>query len=90
MVIRTIYTGNSLDVLKTLPDQSVQMCVTSPPILRAARLRNGRADWFGADAAGAKPVFSSEIEEFPIAVCKKHFGDEDTGERGDIHEILAR
>ena len=31
MVIRTIYTGNSLDVLKTLPNQSVQMCVTSPP-----------------------------------------------------------
>ena len=26
-----LYTGNSLDVLKTLPDESVQMCVTSPP-----------------------------------------------------------
>ena len=41
-------------------------------------------------AAGSKPVFSSEIEEYPIAVAKKHFGDEDTGKRGDIHEILAR
>ena len=41
-------------------------------------------------AAGAKPVWASEIEEFPIAVCKKHFGDDDTGERGDIDEILAR
>lgn len=26
-----IYCGNSLDVLRTLPDQSVQCCVTSPP-----------------------------------------------------------
>jgi DNA (cytosine-5)-methyltransferase 1 len=26
--------------------------------------------------AGCKPVFSSEIEEFPIAVTKKHFGEE--------------
>lgn len=32
--------------------------------------------------------WSSEIEEFPIAVCKKHFGDEDTGETGDIREYL--
>lgn len=28
--------------------------------------------------------WSSEIEEFPIAVCKKHFGDEDAGIEGDI------
>lgn len=27
----TIYTGNSLGVLKTLPDESVHCCVTSPP-----------------------------------------------------------
>ena len=26
-----LYTGNSLEILKTLPDESVQMCVTSPP-----------------------------------------------------------
>lgn len=26
--------------------------------------------------AGAKPVWSSEIEEFPMAVTKKHFGEE--------------
>ena len=35
--------------------------------------------------------FTSEIEEFPIAVCKRHFGDEDTGEKGDFYEaILGR
>lgn len=30
----------------------------------------------------------SEIEEFPIAVCKKHFGDEQKNEKGDLGEIL--
>ncbi len=35
-------------------------------------------------------IWTSEIEEFPIAVCKKHFGDEDTGEKGDLAEYLDR
>ena len=26
-----VYEGNSLDVLKTFPDESLDMCVTSPP-----------------------------------------------------------
>ena len=34
--------------------------------------------------------WSSEIEEFCIAVCKKHFGDEETGEQGDYYEIVQR
>ena len=32
--------------------------------------------------------WSSEIEEFPMAVCKRHFGDEDTGEKGDIRNYI--
>ena len=32
--------------------------------------------------------WTSEIEEFPIAVCKKHFGDEDAGIEGDLDEYL--
>lgn len=32
--------------------------------------------------------WASEIEEFPIAVCKKHFGDEDIGLEGDIKDYL--
>lgn len=39
---------------------------------------------------GVEPVFSSEIEEFPIAVMKRHFGDEESGEEGDFYEILQR
>lgn len=37
---------------------------------------------------GCMPLWTSEIEEYPIAVCKKHFGDEETGEIGDIEEYL--
>ena len=37
---------------------------------------------------GCKPVWTSEIEEFPIAVCKYHFGDEDNGTEGDIEKYL--
>lgn len=32
--------------------------------------------------------WSSEIEPFPIAVVKKHFGDEETGEEGDLWKFL--
>jgi DNA (cytosine-5)-methyltransferase 1 len=38
--------------------------------------------------AGAECKWVSEIESFPIAVCKKHFGDEETGEKGDIENYL--
>lgn len=38
--------------------------------------------------AGAMPVWSSEIESFCVAVCKKHFGDEETGEVGDVGKYL--
>ena len=38
--------------------------------------------------SGCEPVWSSEIEDFPIAVAKKHFGDDDTGEKGDIENYL--
>lgn len=37
---------------------------------------------------GIKPLWASEIEAFPIAVCKKHFGDEDAGIDGDVCNYL--
>lgn len=38
---------------------------------------------------GTKSVlWESEIESFPIAVCKKHFGDEDAGIEGDVRNYL--
>ena len=33
-------------------------------------------------------LWESEIEEFPSAVCKRHFGDEETGEKGDFYEFF--
>jgi DNA (cytosine-5)-methyltransferase 1 len=38
--------------------------------------------------AGCEPIWASEIENFPIAVCKKHFGDEETGIIGDVEKYL--
>jgi len=38
--------------------------------------------------AGANPIFASEIEEFPIAVAKQHFGDDNSGEVGDYAKYL--
>lgn len=38
--------------------------------------------------AGAEPVWSSEIEEYPIAVGKKHFGDDEDGARGDYEKYI--
>lgn len=40
--------------------------------------------------AGAEPRWASEIEQFPIAVVKQHFGDEDAGQEGDLWEILQK
>lgn len=37
---------------------------------------------------GALPRWSAEIEEFPIAVLKKRFGDEETGTQGDVNTFL--
>ena len=37
---------------------------------------------------GCAPVWASEIEEFPIQVTRKHFGDEDLCIAGDIKEYL--
>ena len=43
--------------------------------------------WVKCNGTGTV-LWTSEIEEFPIAVAKKHFGDEDKGEEGDIKNFL--
>lgn len=35
-------------------------------------------------------IWQSEIEEFPIAVCKQHFGDEVSDKEGDLWKILSQ
>lgn len=44
--------------------------------------------WVLANGPGTV-LWGSEIEEFPMAVSKKHFGDEDAGIEGDIWQVLA-
>ena len=47
MTLNTIYHGDSLQVLKTLPDESIDCCITSPPYWG---LRDyGTAKWEGGD-----------------------------------------
>lgn len=43
--------------------------------------------WVRCNGTGTV-LWSSEIEEFPIAVMKRHFGDEETGTVGDVKEYL--
>lgn len=38
--------------------------------------------------AGCEPIWASEIESFCVAVTKKHFGDEEIGEQGDVDRYL--
>lgn len=42
------------------------------------------------NAAGGETLWASEIEPYCIAVTKKHFGDEETGEKGDWNEFIHR
>jgi len=37
---------------------------------------------------GIKPQFTCEIEQFPRAVLRKHFGDNKTGQEGDYYKYL--
>ena len=46
--LNKVYIGSSLDVLKTFPDESIDMCITSPPYWG---LRDyGTASWEGGDS----------------------------------------
>ena len=44
----------------------------------------------GDPAKSGETLWASEIEPFCIAVTKKHFGDETTGEKGDWSEFFQR
>jgi DNA (cytosine-5)-methyltransferase 1 len=43
--------------------------------------------WERCNGSGTA-LWTSEIEEFPIAVAKQHFGDEEAGLEGDIGKYL--
>lgn len=47
MIEAKILQGDAIDVLKTLPDESVNMCVTSPPYYALRDYGTGK--WVGGD-----------------------------------------
>ncbi len=46
--------GDALEVLKTLPSESVDCCVTSPPYFRIERLWSRRPDRPGGEPGGLR------------------------------------
>lgn len=76
----TIYTGDALAMLKAMPDESVDCCVTSPPYY-------GLRDYGHADQIGAEPTLPEFIERLtavfrevrrvlkPTGTCWVNMGD---------------
>src|SRR3990167_9884299 len=73
-----LYTGNSLDILKELADESVQMCVTSPPYwgLRdytICQCRQGRVQHESSTLVGSQAGTPSEFSAAD-SECEKCHG----------------
>ena len=45
MDLNKIYSGHALEILKTLPDSSINMCVTSPPYFGLRDYNTNPAKW---------------------------------------------
>ncbi len=63
MDLNKIYTGNALEVLKTLPEGSVNMCITSPPYWGLRDYKTNPAIWNDGwqGELGAEPSFNQYI-----------------------------
>lgn len=63
MDLNKIYTGNALEVLKTLPECSVNMCITSPPYWGLRDYKTNPAIWNDRwqGELGAEPSFNQYI-----------------------------
>ena len=64
MDLNKIYTGHALDVLKTLPEYSVNMCITSPPYWGLRDYKTNPAIWNDGwqGELGAEPDFNHYIK----------------------------
>lgn len=63
MDLNKIYVGHALDVLKTLPESSVNMCITSPPYWGLRDYKTNPAIWNDGwqGELGAEPNFNQYI-----------------------------
>lgn len=63
MDLNKIYSGHALEILKTLPDSSINMCVTSPPYFGLRDYNTNPAKWNDGwiGELGAEPDFNQYI-----------------------------
>lgn len=63
MVLNKIYTGHVLEILKTLPDSSVNMCITSPPYWGLRDYKTAPVKWQDGwlGELGTEPDFNAYI-----------------------------
>ena len=80
------YNIDCMEYMRGLPDKAFDLAVVDPPYGGVAQYEGpvtmgSLFDGIGGfplafQRAGAKAVWASEIEEFPIAVTKKRFGED--------------
>lgn len=65
-----LYLGNALDVLSSIPDESIDCIVTDPPYLLNYRSRHTPASDYNKETFGDKPIFKPIIKEI-FKECKR-------------------
>ena len=66
----TVYQGHALDVLREMPDESVDLCVTSPPFYGLRAYQTDPQIWAADDAESTAYYFQQ---------CEHEWGDRRTG-----------
>ena len=79
MEVNKIYLGNTLDVLKTFPDESINCCVTSPPYWALRDYGNDGVVWDGDPDC----EHEFDLEESKNPADRGGKGEKDNGKYGD-------
>ena len=88
MPVGLLYTGNTLDILKELPKESIQTCVTSPPYFglrdyTICKCRTGRVQHESSTLVGSQagtPSHFSSADPYCPDCCG-------TGHRNDLYHV---
>ena len=79
MEFNKIYCGNTLDVLKTFPDESINCCVTSPPYWALRDYGTDGVVWDG----NVDCEHEFDLEESKNPADRGGKGEKDNGKYGD-------
>jgi DNA modification methylase len=79
IVVNKIYCGNTIDVLKTFPDESINCCITSPPYWALRDYGTDGVVWDG----DADCEHEFELEESKNPADQGGKGEKDNGKYGD-------